>query len=422
MADKSKRIQESYDLAREKYAELGVDTEEALKKLDSIAISVHCWQGDDVTGFENPDAELTGGIQATGNYPGKATTPEELRKDLDKAFSLIPGKKRVNLHAIYLETNGEKVDRDEIEPKHFKNWVDWAKKNGFGLDFNPTLFSHPKADDGLTLSHPDEEIRNFWIEHVKRSRKISEYFGKELGTPSVMNIWIPDGFKDVPADRLGPRQRLKDSLDKSLAEKIDKKYHIDAVESKLFGIGSESYVVGSHEFYMGYAIQNNLALCLDAGHFHPTEVISNKISSISLFVDELLLHVSRPVRWDSDHVVILDDELVAIAQEIIRGNLLERVHVGLDFFDASINRIAAWVIGTRNMFKALLIALLEPSKELQKAEMQFDFTTRLAMLEELKSYPWQAVWDYYCYKKGVPVGMEWLHEVKQYEKEVLLNR
>jgi len=422
MADKSKSIQESYDLAREKYAELGVDTEEALKKLDSIAISVHCWQGDDVTGFENPDAELTGGIQATGNYPGKATTPEELRRDLEKAFSLIPGKKRVNLHAIYLETNGEKVDRDEIEPKHFKNWVDWAKKNGFGLDFNPTLFSHPKADDGLTLSHPDEEIRNFWIEHVKRSRKISEYFGKELGTPSVMNIWIPDGFKDVPADRLGPRQRLKDSLDKSLAEKIDKKYHIDAVESKLFGIGSESYVVGSHEFYMGYAIQNNLALCLDAGHFHPTEVISNKISSISLFVDELLLHVSRPVRWDSDHVVILDDELVAIAQEIIRGNLLERVHVGLDFFDASINRIAAWVIGTRNMFKALLIALLEPSKELQKAEMQFDFTTRLAMLEELKSYPWQAVWDYYCYKKGVPVGMEWLHEVKQYEKEVLLNR
>ena len=422
MADKSKRIQESYDLAREKYAELGVDTEEALKKLDSIAISVHCWQGDDVTGFENPDAELTGGIQATGNYPGKATTPEELRRDLEKAFSLIPGKKRVNLHAIYLETNGEKVDRDEIEPKHFKNWVDWAKKNGFGLDFNPTLFSHSKADDGLTLSHPDEGIRNFWIEHVKRSRKISEYFGKELGTPSVMNIWIPDGFKDVPADRLGPRQRLKDSLDKSLAEKIDKKYHIDAVESKLFGIGSESYVVGSHEFYMGYAIQNNLALCLDAGHFHPTEVISNKISSISLFVDELLLHVSRPVRWDSDHVVILDDELVAIAQEIIRGNLLERVHVGLDFFDASINRIAAWVIGTRNMFKALLIALLEPSKELQKAEMQFDFTTRLAMLEELKSYPWQAVWDYYCYKKGVPVGMEWLHEVKQYEKEVLLNR
>ena len=422
MADKSKRIQESYDLAREKYAELGVDTEEALKKLDSIAISVHCWQGDDVTGFENPDAELTGGIQATGNYPGKATTPEELRRDLEKAFSLIPGKKRVNLHAIYLETNGEKVDRDEIEPKHFKNWVDWAKKNGFGLDFNPTLFSHSKADDGLTLSHPDEGIRNFWIEHVKRCRKISEYFGKELGTPSVMNIWIPDGFKDVPADRLGPRQRLKDSLDKSLAEKIDKKYHIDAVESKLFGIGSESYVVGSHEFYMGYAIQNNLALCLDAGHFHPTEVISNKISSISLFVDELLLHVSRPVRWDSDHVVILDDELVAIAQEIIRGNLLERVHVGLDFFDASINRIAAWVIGTRNMFKALLIALLEPSKELQKAEMQFDFTTRLAMLEELKSYPWQAVWDYYCYKKGVPVGMEWLHEVKQYEKEVLLNR
>jgi L-rhamnose isomerase len=422
MSNNIKRIEDYYKLAKEKYAELGIDTEEVLKQLDSIPVSMHCWQGDDVKGFENPDGELTGGIQATGNHPGKARTPEELRADLEKAFSLIPGKKRVNLHAIYLETKGETVDRDQIEPKHFENWVNWAKKNQLGLDFNPTIFSHPKASDGLTLSHPNEEIRNFWIEHVKRSRKISEYFGKELGTPSVMNIWIPDGFKDIPADRLGPRQRLKDSLDKALTEKIDKKYHLDAVESKVFGIGSESYVVGSHEFYMGYAVQNNLLLCLDAGHFHPTETISNKISSISLFVDEILLHVSRPVRWDSDHVVILDDELMAIAQEIVRGNLLNRVHIGLDFFDASINRIAAWTIGTRNMLKALLMALLEPSDELQKAEVEFDFTTRLAMLEELKSYPWQAVWDYYCYTKGVPTGMEWLKEVKEYEKIVLANR
>jgi L-rhamnose isomerase len=422
MSDKGERIQEYYKLAKEKYAELGIDTEEVIEKLDSIPVSIHCWQGDDVSGFENPNGVLTGGIQATGNYPGKARTPEELRADLEKAFSLIPGKKRVNLHAIYLETNSEKVDRDEIEPKHFENWVNWAKQNNLGLDFNPTAFSHPKASDGLTLSHPDKEIREFWIEHVKRSRKISEYFGRELGTPSVMNIWIPDGFKDIPADRLGPRERLKDSLDKALAEKIDKKYHIDAVESKVFGIGSESYVVGSHEFYMGYAIKNNLALCLDAGHFHPTETISNKISSISLFVDELLLHVSRPVRWDSDHVVILDDELMAIAQEIVRGNLLNRVHIGLDYFDASINRIAAWTIGTRNMLKALLMALLEPSSELQKTEVEFDFTKRLAMLEELKSYPWQAVWDYYCYTKAVPTGMEWLKEVKSYEETVLSTR
>ena len=422
MSDKIKRIEEYYKLAKDRYAELGIDTDEVMKKLHSIPISMHCWQGDDVRGFENPDGELTGGIQATGNYPGRARTPEELRADLEKAFSLIPGKKRVNLHAIYLETNGEKIDRNEIEPKHFEKWVKWAKENNLGLDFNPSIFSHPKASDGFTLSHPDKEIRDFWIQHVKRSRKISEYFGKQLGTPSVMNIWIPDGFKDIPADRLGPRQRLQDSLDKALAEKMNKKYHIDAVESKVFGIGSESYVVGSHEFYMGYAIKNNLALCLDAGHFHPTEVISNKISSLSLFIDEILLHVSRPVRWDSDHVVVLDDELMAIAQELVRGNLLDRVHIGLDFFDASINRIAAWTIGTRNMLKALLMALLEPSNEIQKAEVQFDFTTRLAMIEELKSYPWQAVWDYYCYTTGVPVGMAWLKEIKAYEDTVLLKR
>lgn len=416
------RIEESYKIAKEMYKELGVDTDAALEKLATIPVSVHCWQGDDVSGFENPDGELSGGIQATGNYPGKARTPEELRADMEKAFSLIPGKKRVNLHALYLEANGETVDRDQIEPKHFTNWVQWAKENDLGLDFNPSLFSHPKADDGLTLSHPDANIRNFWIEHVKRSRKVSEYFGKELGTASVMNIWIPDGFKDIPADRLGPRKRLKEALDEILTEEIDKKYHLDAVESKVFGIGSESYVVGSHEFYMGYGVQNDVLVCLDAGHFHPTEVISNKLSAMSLFVNEMLLHVSRPVRWDSDHVIVLDDELMAIAQEIIRGDLLDRVHIGLDFFDASINRVAAWTIGTRNMFRALLMALVEPFDKLKSAEVDFDFTTRLAMLEELKSMPWQAVWDYYCMQQGVPVGLDWLDEVKKYEQDVLLKR
>lgn len=419
---KLERINASYELAKEAYSELGIDTEVVMEKLKNIPVSVHCWQGDDVSGFENPDGQLTGGIQATGNYPGKARTPEELRGDLEKAFSLIPGTKRLNLHALYLETDGEKVDRDQIEPKHFANWVQWAKEQKIGLDFNPSIFSHEKADSGLTLSHPDADVRDFWIEHVKRSRKISEYFGKELGTPSVMNIWIPDGFKDIPADRLGPRQRLMDSLDQCIEEKIDKKYHLDAVESKVFGIGSESYVVGSHEFYMGYAIKKDILYCLDAGHFHPTEVISNKISALSLFVDEMLLHVSRPVRWDSDHVVILDDELMAIAQEIVRGDLLERVHIGLDFFDASINRVAAWTIGTRNMMKALMIALLEPSEMLKDAEESFDFTTRLAMLEELKSCPWQAVWDYYCKEQEVPVGSQWLTDVKTYESDVLSKR
>lgn len=422
MSDKLARVEAAYALAKEAYSDLGIDTEQVMAQLKTIPVSVHCWQGDDVSGFENPDGPLTGGIQATGNYPGKATTPEELRMDLEKAFSLIPGTKRLNLHALYLETNGEKVDRDQIEPKHFSNWVDWAKEQKIGLDFNPSIFSHEMADSGLTLSHPDKEVRDFWIRHVKCSRKISEYFGKELGTPSVMNIWIPDGFKDIPADRLGPRMRLQDSLDQCIEEKIDKAYHLDAVESKVFGIGSEAYVVGSHEFYMGYAIKNDLLYCLDAGHFHPTEVISNKISALSLFVDEMLLHVSRPVRWDSDHVVILDDELQAIAQEIVRGDLLDRVHIGLDFFDASINRVAAWTIGTRNMMKALLMALLEPTEMLVKAEESFDFTTRLAMLEELKSCPWQAVWDYYCLQVGVPVGTKWLEDVKQYEADVLLKR
>jgi L-rhamnose isomerase len=422
MTETTNRIATAYQRAKLQYGELGVDTDAALQQLAAIPISLHCWQGDDVRGFENPAGGLTGGIQSTGNYPGAARTPEELRGDLEQALRLIPGQKRINLHAIYLETDGATVDRDQIEPQHFKNWVEWAKQRQLGLDFNPTLFSHPKASDGLTLSHPDAAIRNFWIEHVKRCRKISAYFGKELGTPSVMNIWIPDGFKDIPVDRLGPRERLKDSLDRALAEQLDPKYHLDAVESKLFGIGSESYVVGSHEFYLGYAIRNQLLLCLDAGHFHPTEVISNKLSAVALFVKGILLHVSRPVRWDSDHVVLLDDELLAIAHEVVQPGIKERIHIGLDFFDGSINRIAAWVIGARNMQKALLIALLEPAARLRQVEQKLDFTTRLVMLEELKAYPWQAVWDYYCERREVPVGLQWFQEVKAYENVVLSSR
>lgn len=416
------RITKSYDLAKEYYEEWGIDVETVLKQLHSIPISIHCWQGDDVTGFENPDAVLTGGIQATGNYPGKARTPEELRMDIDKALSLIPGESRLNLHALYAETNGEKVQRDELKPEHFKNWVEWAKEKNIGLDFNPSCFSHEKSDEGFTLAHPDEEIRQFWIRHCIAARKIAEYFGKELGSPAVTNLWIPDGYKDVPVDRTVPRQRLKDSLDQIFAVEIDNKYNLDAIESKVFGIGSESYVVGSNEFYMGYATQNKKLLCLDAGHFHPTEVISDKISAVMQFVDEILLHVSRPVRWDSDHVVILNDELIAIAQELVRGNYLDRTHIGLDFFDASINRIAAWVIGTRNMRKALLMALLEPTAHLKELEVKGDYTSRLALLEEMKTAPFNSVWDYYLMKNDMAVGKDWLEEVKQYEAEVLSTR
>jgi L-rhamnose isomerase len=417
----AKHIQNAYAVARERYAVLGVDTDQALNRLAQIPISLHCWQGDDVGGFEDPDRGLSGGIMATGNYPGKARTAEELRRDLDKAYSLIPGHHRLNLHAIYLETN-KKVERDEIEPKHFAGWVGWAKANHHGIDFNPTCFSHPKADDGFTLASYDEGIRNFWIEHCIACRKIGEYIGRELGTPCVTNIWIPDGLKDTPADRKTPRLLLKESLDKILAEKLDPKYNLDAVECKLFGLGSESYVVGSHEFYMGYAIANNILLCLDAGHFHPTEVISDKISSILTYLDEILLHVSRGVRWDSDHVVTLTDELQAIAQEIVRGDYLDRVHIGLDFFDASINRVAAWVIGTRNTIRALLMALLEPTEQLRELEVSGDYTTRLALLEELKGLPVGAVWDYYCLKQSVPVGISFMDEIRAYEKEELSKR
>ncbi len=417
----SKRIDNKYEAARQQYAELGVNTDSAIEQLSKISISLHCWQGDDVGGFESGKGLSGGGIMATGAYPGKARTAGELRADLEKAMSLIPGKHRLNLHAMYAETVG-KVDRNELNAEHFSSWMDWAKANKIGMDFNGTFFSHPMAESGFTLSSADKSIRKFWIEHAIACRKIGAAMGKELGTACVTNLWIPDGSKDIPVDRKGPRERLAKSLDEIFSESIDRKYLLDSLESKLFGIGSESYVVGSHEFYLGYALKNNLLLCLDTGHFHPTEVVSDKISSVLTFLDEILLHISRGVRWDSDHVVILSDELCAIAQEIIRGDYLGRVHIGLDFFDASINRIAAWVIGTRCMIKALLIALLEPTEKLLEMEVNGDYTSRLAMLEELKTLPFGAVWDYYCQKSSAPVGDAWLKEVKDYEAKVTSKR
>jgi L-rhamnose isomerase len=415
------QIQEAYSLAKERYSALGVLTDQALATLENVAISLHCWQGDDVGGFENPGGELGGGLAATGNYPGKARTADELRKDLDVVYGLLPGHHRLNLHAIYLESD-QPVERNAIEPRHFSAWVDWAKSNNHGLDFNPTCFSHPKADDGFTLSHRDEGIRKFWIEHCIASRKVGEYFGRQLGTPAVTNIWIPDGYKDSPADRRTPRQRLRDSLDQILAEKIDPRYNLDAVEPKLFGIGSESYVVGSMEFYCAYALSRNILLTLDSGHFHPTETIADKISSLLLFLDQLLLHVSRGVRWDSDHVVTFNDDLQAIAQEVVRNDALGRIHIGLDYFDASINRIAAWTIGARNTLRALLNALLEPLDLLQRLEIEADFSQRLALLEELKAMPANAVWDYYCWNKNVPVGVAFIDVIEAYEKKELANR
>lgn len=414
------QVIKAYENAKNIYEKLGVDVEKALEKLQNIRISMHCWQGDDVQGFISNEA-LSGGIQVTGNYPGKSRTPDELRKDLSFALKLIPGKHKVNLHSIYADSD-EKVELDKIEPKHFKKWVDWAKKEGLGLDFNPTCFSHPKASSGYTLSSYDDEIRNFWIRHCQKSRKIGEYFGRELGIKAVTNIWIPDGSKDLVVDKLSPRLRLKDSLDKIFSVEVDKRYNVDALESKLFGIGAEAYTVGSNEFYLGYAVKNNKALCLDSGHFHPTEVISDKISAVLVNIGELLLHVSRPIRWDSDHVVILDDELIQIAQNLVRNNLLEKTYIGLDYFDGSINRIAAWVIGMRSMIKALLFALLEPTDYLKKIENNGNYTERLLMLEELKSYPWQAIFDYYCLKNNVPIRESWYDIVKKYEKEVLSER
>jgi L-rhamnose isomerase len=422
------QVQSAYALARERYASLGVDTDQATATLADIPISLHCWQGDDVAGFENPDAVLGGGIAATGNYPGKARNATELRRDLDKAYSLIPGTHRLNLHAIYAETGGRQVERNELQPEHFAAWLDWAREEGRGIDFNPTCFSHPLAASGFTLASYDAGIRRFWIEHCIACRKIGESFGRELGTPCITNIWIPDGFKDTPADRQAPRLLLKESLDTILTEPINPAYNLDAVEAKLFGLGSESYVVGSHEFYLGYAVAraadptSNVLLCLDSGHFHPTEVISDKLSAVLLYLDELLLHISRGVRWDSDHVVTFSDELQAIMQETVRGGFLDRVHIGLDFFDASINRVAAWVIGARNTLKALLLALLEPVQQLRRLEVEGDLTARLALLEELKALPFSAVWDQYCLQQGVPVGLGFMDEVRAYEAREQSNR
>ncbi len=414
-------VQSAYANAKERYASLGVDTDQAIARLEQVAISLHCWQGDDVGGFENPGGELTGGIAATGNYPGKARNADELRRDLDLVYRLLPGNHRLNLHAIYLESD-KPVQRNAIEPRHFSAWKDWARAGGHGVDFNPTCFSHPLANDGFTLAHRDPAIRQFWVEHCIASRKIGEYFGKELGTPAVTNIWIPDGYKDSPADRQTPRNLLLNSLDAILAEKISPQYNLDAVEPKLFGIGSESYVVGSMEFYAAYALSRKVLLTLDSGHFHPTESVADKIPALLLFMDELLLHVSRGVRWDSDHVVTFNDDLQAITQEIVRNNAIGRIHIGLDYFDASINRIAAWTIGARNTLRSLLMALLEPLETLRKFEFEGDFSSRLALMEELKNMPAGAVWDHYCQQKGVPVGMGFMDLIKDYEKKELAKR
>lgn len=415
-------IERGYELARERYAAIGVDTESALQRLATISLSLHCWQGDDVGGFERTNQEIGGGLAVTGQYPGKARTADELRADLECALKLIPGRHRVNLHASYAETGGRPVARNELALGHFQSWIDWARQHQLGLDFNPTFFAHEKAKDGFTLAHRDPAIRQFWIEHGVVCRRIGAAMGASLSKPCVTNVWIPDGFKDTPVDRNTPRQILADSLDQIFAEQLDTRHNLDAVEAKLFGLGSESYVVGSHEFYLGYAITRKKLLCLDAGHFHPTEVISDKLSAVLQYVDRLLLHVSRGVRWDSDHVVTWTDEVQAIALELVRGEFLERVHIGLDYFDASINRVAAWVIGSRCVLKALLFALLEPVSKLRRCESTGDFTMRLAMLEEQKSLPFGAVWDYACLKSSVPVGGVWMEEIRQYEHDVLSRR
>ncbi len=414
-----KDIQESYHLAKTRYAALGVDTDQAMRGLSQIPLSLHCWQGDDVGGFERAGSEIGGGLAVTGNYPGKARTADELRQDLEQVYRMIPGSHRLALHAIYGEFSGRKIDRDQVSPEHFTNWISWAKEQKLGLDFNPTLFAHPRAESGMTLSSNDPAVRRFWIDHCIACRHIGAFMGKSLGTPCITNIWIPDGYKDTPFDRKTPRQLLKDSLDEILGEPINPNWNRDAVEGKLFGIGAESYTTGSHEFYLGYAAAKGILLCLDSGHFHPTEGIADKLSSVLFFVPEVLLHVSRGVRWDSDHVVTYTDELLSIAQEVIRGNFQDRVHIGLDYFDASINRIAAWTIGARNTLKALLSALLEPKAMLREMEISADFTGRLTLLEELKSMPFGPVWDYYCLKMDVPIGTGVIDEIKSYEKKML---
>jgi L-rhamnose isomerase len=393
--------------------------------LAAIAISLHCWQGDDVAGFENTGSALGGGLAVTGNYLGRARTPQELRADFETATSLIPGQHRINLHACYVDpadTGNRRVERNQLEPKHFQSWIDWARQRRLGIDFNPTFFAHPKAADGFTLAHTNAAIRRFWIEHGIACRRIGAALGKALGSPCVTNVWIPDGYKDTPVDHSGPRRRLTESLDAIFAEPLNPQYNLDAVEGKLFGIGSESYVVGSHEFYLGYAVSRRKLVCLDAGHYHPTESLADKISAVMQWLDRILLHVSRGVRWDSDHVVTLTDDLLAIAQELVRGDYLGRVHIGLDYFDASINRVAAWVIGARAMLKALLSALLEPIGKLREMEAAGNYTGRLAMLEELKSLPAGAVWDYYCTQQNVPTERAWFADIREYERTVLSSR
>ncbi len=409
----------AYRLACERYAALGVDADAALRQLADIPISIHCWQGDDVGGFESPDAPLGDGLAVTGNYPGKARTPDELRADFGKVLSLVPGRHRFNLHASYAETGSRRMDRDALTAEAFQGWIEWARSLNIGLDFNPTYFGHPRVDRGWTLSHPDPGIRQFWIQHGIRCREIGVAFGRALGVPCLTNLWIPDGMKDTPADRRGPRERLLESLDAIYRTPMDPEANLDAVEPKLFGIGAESYTVGSHEFYLGYAVSRKILLTLDAGHYHPTESLADKVSAVLCYLPTIALHVSRGVRWDSDHVVTLTDELQAIAQEIVWGGFLGRVRIGLDYFDASINRIAAWVIGTRNMIKALLLALLAPIGRLRQAELEGDYTTRLALMEEMKLLPAGAVWDHYCQTRGVPLADAWLAEVHRYEEEVL---
>ncbi|WP_439118469.1 L-rhamnose isomerase [Marivita sp.] len=407
----------SYDSAKAQFADWGVDTDAAIERLKTIPISMHCWQGDDVVGFEQKTGSSGGGIQATGTHAGRARTPDELRADLEFAYSMIPGSHRLNLHAMYLDTD-ETPDRDEIEYKHFASWVDWAKDQGLGLDFNPTFFAHAKADDNLTLSHPDQGIREFWIEHGRRTREIAARMGAELGSTCVNNIWVPDGYKDTPIDRMAARRRLEASIDQMIAAPQGRAHMRDAVESKLFGIGVEACTVGSHEFYMGYAMKNDTVLCLDMGHFHPTENVADKLSAASLFVDEILLHVSRPMRWDSDHVILQSDDVLQIAQELVASNLLDRTYIGLDFFDATISRTAAWVIGTRNMQKALLRALLMPLDRLRSAEDALDFTQRFVVTEELKDLPFGRVWDEFCTRMSCPSGLHLIDQLERYQSSV----
>jgi L-rhamnose isomerase len=416
---KKQTVQSAYELAKERYAAVGVNTDSVMDQLQKISLSLHCWQADDVTGFENPNATLSGGIQATGNYPGKARNIEELRADIIKAASLIPGRHRLNLHAIYGDFGGKFVDRDQIEPKHFESWMKWAKENGFKLDFNSTSFSHPKSGE-LTLANPDPQIRNFWIEHTKRCRAIADAMGKYQGSPCVMNLWIHDGSKDQTVNRLEYRRLLKESLDEIYAIKYD--HMKDCIEAKLFGIGAESYTVGSYDFYLGYGVKNNKIVTLDTGHFHLTESIADKISSLLLFTPEIMLHVSRPIRWDSDHVTIMNDDTLDLAKEIVRSNALDRVNIGLDYFDASINRIGAYVIGSRATQKCFLQALLEPLAILRKYEAEGKYFERLALLEEGKALPWNAVWDMFCMKNDVPVGEDFITDIQKYEADVTSKR